>query len=178
FLQSIQLCCARYWYYPRFLSKQPSKCYLSWCRLLLPGESCEQINQYLVRFPVFVGKSRNSAAKIRRFKICIFVDLSRKKSLTQRTKGNKANSEFFQGRQDFFFRFPIPKGIFTLQSSHRLDCVVPANRLNPCFGKTIVLYLSFSDYIFLRSCYFFNRNVGINPVLVIQVHGLYLQSFP
>ena len=54
--------CARYWNNPRLPCKQPRKCDLIRCRLLLLSNLAEQIHQRLIGFQGFRRKARQCAA--------------------------------------------------------------------------------------------------------------------
>ena len=93
----MQLGCARNRNDPRLLCKQPSKCELSRCRLLLLREFAEQINQRLVRFTVLWVKAWDGVAEIRGLELRFFVDLASKEAFTKRAKWNESDSEFLAG---------------------------------------------------------------------------------
>jgi hypothetical protein len=54
-------------------------------------------------------------------------------SRAQRSKGNKADSEFLTYGQRFCFTIPRPQGVFVLERSERLDCMRPPDGLHPGF---------------------------------------------
>jgi hypothetical protein len=76
--------------------KQPSRCELSRCCLLLLREFTEQINQRLVRLAVLRLKAWDGVAEIRVIELRIFVDLACEKTLTKWAKWNESDPEFFK----------------------------------------------------------------------------------
>src|SRR6476620_6197033 len=90
------------WNNPRLLGQQPGERDLSRCRLLPFCDAAEQIDQGLIRLESLRCEARQSAAEVGAVELRVFVDLAREEALTQRAVGDKADSEFFEGRYHFF----------------------------------------------------------------------------
>src|SRR5580700_4526607 len=159
FFQAMQLGCARNRNDPRLLGKQPSKCELSRCRLLLLCELDDEINQRLVRFTVIWVKAWDGVAEIPVIELRIFVDLAREKTLTKWAKWNESDAEFFKGRQHHFFRLPPPERVLALKCGDRLNRVCTTDRLRSCLRKAEVLNLTLLNELLHRSRHFFDRHV-------------------
>src|SRR5215831_7945085 len=168
----MQLGSAWDWNNPWLLNKQPGKGDLSRRRLLPFCDLAEQIDHSLIRFPGFRRKARNDVAKVGTVELGVFVDSSCKEPLAQRTEWNEADSELFQHRQHFSFRFSPPQRVFALESSDRLDRVCAADRLRACFRKPKVLNLTLLNQVLYRSSRLFDWHVGVNAVLIEQVDGV------
>src|SRR5580700_4238793 len=159
FFKAMQLGCARNRNDPRLLGKQPSKCELSRCRLLLLREFAEQINQRLVRFTVLWVKAWDGVAEIRVIELRILVDLARQETLTKWAKWNESDPEFFKGRQHRFFRLPPPERVLALKCGDRLNRVCATDRLCSCFRQAEVLNLTLLDELLHRSGDVLDRRV-------------------
>src|SRR5438552_14503736 len=94
---------------PRLLCKQPGKCDLCRCRLLLCREFAKHIHQSLICSAVFFAKSRNKVAEIAFVKLRILIDLAGEEALAKRAKCNQSDSKLLKRRQYFLFRTSPPQ---------------------------------------------------------------------
>ena len=163
------------WHDPRPLRKQPSERDLSRCRLLSFCYVGKQINQGLIRFASFWGKARDDVAEISAIELRILGDLAGEKTLTKGAKWNESDSEFFEGRQHFFFRASPPQRVFALNCRDRLDSVCATDGLHSWFRKSEMLHLALLDEVLHRSRYVFDRHVRINTVLIKQIDDIGLE---
>src|SRR5208283_2096951 len=139
-------------------------------------KSAKQIHHRLIRFPVLCREARHDVAEIAFVELRIFADLSGKEAFAKRTEWNEPDPEFRQRRQHFLFRFSPPQRVFALQCGDGLDFVCATNRLDPCFRKSEVLHLSLLNQLLHGSGDFFDRHVGVNAVLIVQIDDISLQA--
>src|SRR4030095_15282167 len=97
------------WNNPRFLSQQPCQRNLSRRRLLSFCDVAKKITQRPIGFASLGRETRKCITEIGAIERGCFVHFSRQKSSAQRAVWNKADSKFFEHRQDFFLRFSPPK---------------------------------------------------------------------
>src|SRR5579862_3441305 len=152
FFEPMQLRRARDRHNPRLLRKQPGECYLGRRRLLMLRDLAEQIDECLIRLPVFGVKARDAITEIGAIELCILADRSRKEAFAKRAKWNEPDSEFFECGDNLFFRLSPPERIFTLQCGDWLNRVRATDRPHTRFGKTKVLYFAFPNQILNGSC--------------------------
>src|SRR5262249_3587297 len=100
------------------------------------------------------------------------VDLVREEAFSQRAKGNKADSQPFENRNDLRLRLPPPKGVFALKCGDRLDGVRAPNGLHSRFGKAEVLNLALLNQVLHRSRYVLDGNVRVYTVLIEQIDDI------
>ena len=89
----------------------------------------EQVDQRLVRLAVLRREAGNDVAEVGAVELGVLVDLAGEEPLAQRTEGNEADAEFFEGRDDLRFRLPPPQRVLALQGRDWLDRMRAANRL-------------------------------------------------
>lgn len=163
----MQLCSAGDGNNSWLLGQQPGKGNLRRSCVFLCCYIVQQINHSLIGFSVFFRKTWNGVSEVGFLKLGVFINFSGKETFAKRTKGYKANSKFLKGWYYFLFRFSMPQRIFTLESCYRLNRMCTADCLRACFGKSKVLYFTFLDQILYRTCHLFNRNIWVNPVLIV-----------
>src|ERR1700730_527644 len=134
------------------------------------------MHQDSIRFARLRGKARECSAQVRTVERGVFVDLSRKKTSSQRAKWNKTDSEFLQRRQYLLFRLSPPQRIFVLHCRHRLHCMCATDGLHSWLRKTEVLDLSFLNHVLHRSRHIFYRHIGIDTMLVEQIDDVAPES--
>src|ERR1035438_6576073 len=158
--------------HPRLLSKHPGERGLGWCRFLALSDCIEQVDHGSIRLPGLLRKTRYGVTEVGAVKAGILVDLSREVALAQWAEGNKADSEFFESRNDLRFRLPPPQRVFALQGGDRLDGVSATNRVHSCLGKPKVLDLAFPNQVLHRSRDVFDRHLRIDTMLIEQIDGV------
>src|SRR5579862_2849902 len=141
FFEPMQLRRARDRHNPRLLRKQPGECYLGRRRLLMLRDLAEQIDECLIRLPVFGVKARDAITEIGAIELCILADRSRKEAFAKRAEWNEPDPEFFECGDHFLFRVSPPERVLTLERGHRLNCVRATDRLNTRFRQSKMLYL-------------------------------------
>src|SRR4030095_3232381 len=94
------------WNNPWLLCKQPSERDLGRCRLLPLCDATEQIDQSLICLKSLRSKPRRGAVAVVSVKGRVSVDPAGEESLAQRAVGDKADSEFLEGRDHFLLRSP------------------------------------------------------------------------
>src|SRR5439155_15882647 len=82
-----------------------------------------------------------------------------------------------QGWQQLFFRASPPQGVLALDRGDRLDGVCAADRAHACFRHPEVFHLSLPDQVSDGSCHVFDRHVGVDTVLVIEIDDVGLEPF-
>ncbi len=122
-------------------------------------------------------EARQRVAEIAPIKRCIPADFTGEKPPAQRAVGHKADSQFFQRRQNFRFRTSPPERIFVLQRRHRLHGMGTADGLHPGFGKAEVPYFTLPDQLFHRSGHILDRHFRIDSMLIEQIDGVGPESF-
>ncbi len=116
--------------------------------------------------------AKSEGPEIAFVKLRIFADLSSKKSFSQRTEWNEADSELLQRRDHFLFRFSPPQRIFTLERGDGLNCVGATNGLHGSFRKSEVCDFALLDGLLHGSGDVFNGNVRIDAVLVEKIDDI------
>src|SRR5207253_11207964 len=133
-------------------------------------------NQRHIRLPSLRRKARNDVAEVRLVERRVLVDLPREKALAERTEWNESDSEFFERRQQFFFRASPPQRVLALDSGNWLHCVCAADRLHPCFRQAEVFDLALRNQILHRSRHFLDRHGRVNTMLIEEINRLDSQS--
>src|SRR6266568_2176125 len=172
----MQLRCSRDWNDPRLLGQQPCQRDLSRRRLLPFSNSAKQINQCLIRLERLRREARQHAAEVGTVEGRFLVYLPREKPLAQRTVGNEADAEFFEGRYHFLLRGSRPQRVFALKRRDRLDAMCATDRLHACFRKAEVLHLACLNQPFHCPRHVFDRHVRVNAVLIEQINGINLET--
>src|SRR5438477_10336301 len=108
---------------PGLLTENPGECDLSGGRLLALSDCLQQIDQRAVGFSRIRRKTRDGITEVGVVKSGSLVDLACKEAFSQRAKGNKRYSKLFECGNDFRFRLPPPKGVFTLKCRDWLNGV-------------------------------------------------------
>src|SRR6185369_8326074 len=160
---------------PRLLRKQPGKRDLRRCRLLLLGESADQIDDGLICSSVLGRKARHHIAKIAFIELRIFADLAGEEALPQRAKWYKPDSEFFEGRKYFRFRLSPPQRILALKCRYGLNRMRATDRFHSCFRESEMLHLALMDQVLHSSGDIFDRYIGIDAMLIQQVNPISLE---
>src|SRR5208283_5213381 len=160
------------WNYPWLLCQQPGERDLTGCSLLALRDLGKKIHQYSICLPVLRVESRHGAAEIRVIDLRRLVDLARQITLAQRAKWNEPDSKFLKRRQHFLLRLAIPQRVFTLHRSDRLNRVCATDRLCCCFRHAEVLHLALPNKVLHDSRHFFDRNLGVHPVLIVKIDGI------
>ena len=174
-LQAMQLRGARDRNNPRLLSEQPDERDLCRGRLLPLGDAAEEGDQGLIRLERLRREPRQRAAEVGAVEGRFLIHLAREKAPAQRAIGNKADSEFLNGRNHFLLRGSRPQRVFALERGDRLDGVSAADRLHAGFGKTEVLDLALLNQFLHRTSHVFDGHIRINPMLVQQVDHIDLE---
>src|SRR3982751_3635614 len=110
-------------------------CNLSWRRLFSLCDACEQLNQSLVCLKRFGSESRERAAEVVAFEFGVFIHCTREETFPDWTIRHEADSQLFEGRNDFYFRRAGPQRIFALESSEWLNFVRPTDSLHSRFRE-------------------------------------------
>src|SRR5208282_5490630 len=174
--ETMQLGCAGDWNNPWLLGEQPGERYLRGGRLLPLSDLAEQIHEGLIRLEGLWGKTRQRAPEVRFVELGVFVHLPGQETLAERAIGNKADSEFLQGRQHFRFRTSRPQRVFALDCSDGLDGVSATNGFCSRFRKAEVLHLTFMNQVLHGSGYVFDGHVRVDTVLIEQIDGIDLEA--
>ena len=80
-----------------------------------------------------------------------------------------AGTKLLQGRQKLGPRTTPEQRVFAPHCGDRLDCVRPANRLNPSLRHAEVLDLTLGNQLLDRSCHVLDRHVRIDAVLIKKI---------
>src|SRR5207248_4566833 len=107
---SSDVCSSDLW----LLRQEPCQRDLRRCRLLLFRNSAQQIHYPLICFPRLGRETGHDVAEIGTVERSLLVDLPGKEAFPQRTEWHEPNSELFQRRYYFRFRFSPPQRIFAL----------------------------------------------------------------
>ena len=77
---------------------------------------------------------------------------------------------------DFCFWLSPPQGVFALQRGDGLNGVGATDGLHAGFGKAEVLHLALLNQFLHRSRHLFDRDVGIDAVLIEQIDDVGLRG--
>ncbi len=99
------------------------------------------------------------------------------KTASERTVGDKADTEFPDGRQDFVFRVAALKRVFGLQRGERMHLVRAADGGWRGFGNADEPHLADSNEFSHRANGVFDGNIGISAVLVVEINVIRAEPF-
>src|ERR1700733_2355375 len=164
---------------PRPLSQQPGQRDLPGRRAFAGRDPLKQIDHGAVGLADVGAEPRDAVADVGFVELRVLADASGEKALAQRAVGHEAEAEFGQRGQHpglWALRFAPPQGVLALYGRHRLHGVGTANRLGRRLRHPEVLYLPTIDQFLDGSRDVLDGNLGVDPVLVQQVDGVYAQS--
>ena len=87
-----------------------------------------------------------------------------------------AGTKLLQGRQKLGPRTTPEQRVFAPHCGDRLDCVRPANRLNPSLRHAEVLDLTFGNQFFDRASYLLDRHLRIDAMLIEEIDVIGAQT--
>ena len=94
----MQFGCTRDWDNPRLLGQQPRETDLSGCSPFALCEVPDQIDQYLIGFPVFRREARNQITEVVFLKLGVLADFASQETSPQGAKRNQTDSELLESR--------------------------------------------------------------------------------
>ena len=110
-------------------------------------------------------------------KLRVFVDGAAEKAAIQRAVGNKADAEFLQDGEHFFFRLPPHEVVLALNGCERAFLVGGANRIGADFAHAEMLDLAFFDEVGHGAGDVFGRNGRVKAMLIEEVDGFNAEIF-
>ena len=158
------------------LRQQPCQRDLRRRGVLLLGERLQPLDERQIRLPVFLGEPRNHVAEVSRVERRLLVDLAREESFAQRTERHEPDAQLLERRKHFPLRLTPPERVLALQRGHGLHGVCPTNGLHACLREPEVFDLAFANEVLDGAGDVFDRNVGIDAVLVEEVDPVGLES--
>jgi len=108
----------------------------------------------------------------RRRRVGVFVDLAGKKALAQRAEGDKADAQFLEGGNNFFFGLAPPERVFALQRGDGKDGVGAADGLGTRFRQAEVLNLALLNQFFYRAGNVLDGHGQINAMLIKEIDSV------
>src|SRR5215467_5730027 len=102
-----------------------------------------------------------------------FLNSAGQKSAAERTVRNKGDSQFTASCQHSVrFHVSRPQRVFTLQRSDSMDLIGPAQDFRTRFAQADVPDFAFFYEFGHRAHSIFNRDIGVDSMLVIEIDGL------
>ena len=95
----------------------------------------------------------------------------------ERRVSDQRDAEFARRPQCFFALFPIQKRKFILHRGDRMDLVRPPDGLRTGFGEADRPHLALLDQFLHRAHRLFDRHVGVDAVLVIEIDPIDTEAF-
>ena len=92
-----------------------------------------------------------------------------RKTAAQRAERHQPDAEIVQDADDFLFRFAPEQRVLALQHGDRLHRMGAADGADAGLGQAEVAYLAHGDEFADRPGDLFDRDLGVDPVLVQQV---------
>src|SRR5215510_175884 len=96
FFKPLELGRARNRHNPGFLRQNPRQCDLSRCNVLLLGKSTDHVNHSLICVAILWGEARYDIAEVVFVELRVFVNCSRKETLSERAERHETDAEFFE----------------------------------------------------------------------------------
>ena len=107
--------------------------------------------------------------------VVVGADRAGEEALAERAVGHEADPELFARGEDLLFGTSPPQRVLALHRRDGLDGVGASDRRGGCFGQAEVLDLAGVDQLVDRSGDVFDRDVGVDAVLVEQVERVDLE---
>jgi len=136
-----------------------------------------QIDQGHVGFEGVRSETGNVAPEIGLVERGVCIDFAREKSGAERAERDEPNAEFLQCGQHFRLGTAIPQRVFALNGRHRLDGMGAAYCFNARLRKAEMFNFAFCDQLLHRARHIFDRNRGVNAMLIEQVDSVSLEAF-
>jgi hypothetical protein len=157
---------------PRLPGQQPREGHLTGCRLPAPRDRLQKVHQRLIRLPVLRGEARHAVSEIGAVERRRLVDPPREEPLPQGTERHQADAELLQRWQQLPFGLAVPQGVLALNGGDRLHGMCAADGAGGRFGEAEVPDLALRDQVLHRARDILDRDVGVDPVLVVEVDGV------
>ena len=91
-------------------------------------------------------------------------------------KGDEADAQFLQRRQERFFRTPPPQRVLALNRGDWMDGVSAPHGVDAGFRQAPMFDLAFLDQVPDGSGNVFDRDLGVHAMLVVEIDHVGLQS--
>ena len=140
--------------------------------LTLAGEVNEGVDDDEVRRHVLVGELGRVPAHVPLVELCRCADRSRQQSATERAERDEGRPELATRLEDFVLGEPVEDRVLGLQRGDRELRVGAAKRLRVGLGEPDRPDLSFFDEPSHRADGLLDRDVGVDPVEVVEVDGV------
>ncbi len=109
------------------------------------------------------------APAVRLAEAFLALDLAAEDAPAERRVGDVTDPQFRTQGQEVLFILPRPQRVFGLQHGDRMNRVSPAQRVRRGFGEAQIPGLSLFDQLSHGADGLFDRNLGVDTMLVVEV---------
>src|SRR6266849_10637214 len=154
------------------LRQHPRERQLGWLASFFARDLFDFFHEIEILLKVFALEAWRGTAIVIGCQVFEFLELAGKKASSKRAVGDEADAEFAAGCEDFLFRIARPKRILCLQRSYGMHLRGAAQSVDPGFRQADMSNLALLDQFCQGANRLFNRRIGIDAMLVIEVDVL------